>query len=80
MHRNKKRRRNRRCNEGIPTRSPRWLLFLWPQQEEQQGPARHFIRVPEFEGQRVFHVFVLVGEVGVEEPQPVTPNPAPWAA
>ena len=50
MHHNKKRRCNRHCNEGIPTRSPRWLLFLWPQQEEQQGPARHFIRVPEFEG------------------------------
>src|SRR5262245_47418945 len=55
------------------TRSSRRLPFAWPQQEEQQRPARHFIRVPEFEGQRVFHVFVLVGEIGVEEPQPVTP-------
>ena len=30
--------------------------------------------MPEFERQRVFHVFVLVGEVGVEEPKPVTPT------
>lgn len=44
-----------------------------PQQEQEQRTPGHFIAMADFELHRVLNVVVLLGQVGIDEPHPVSP-------